>query len=212
MDPAERDRLLASVGELYTASLQQHGTVSQGVGWKDEASHRLRFDKLATVIAPESAAEGFTVNDLGCGYGAMFEYLRDRFGVALRRYYGYDVSEEMLAAARSRVPDERAEFLPGSRADRDADYSFVSGTFNVRLDATHERWTEHVKTSLLELAARSTKGLAFNLLTTYVDWRADQLYYGDPYEFTDFCRRSISRYVALLHDYPMYEWTIVVRK
>jgi SAM-dependent methyltransferase len=212
MDSADRDRLLAPVGDLYTASLHEHGTVSQGVGWKDEASHRLRFDKLATVIAAESEAEGFTVNDLGCGYGAMFEYLRDRFGVALRRYYGYDVSEQMLTAARDRVTDERAEFLHGSSPEHDADYSFVSGTFNVKLDATHERWTEHVKASLLELSGRSRKGLAFNLLTTYVVWRADHLYYGDPYEFMDYCRRSISRYVALFHDYPMYEWTIIVRK
>ena len=88
----------------------------------------------------------------------------------------------------------------------------VSGTFNVKLDAAHERWTEHIKASLVELSGRSRKGLAFNLLTKYVDWRADHLYYGDPYEFMDYCRRSISRYVALLHDYPMYEWTIVVRK
>jgi len=45
-----------------------------------------------------------------------------------------------------------------------------------------------------------------------VDWKQDNLYYGDPFLFFDYCKRNISRYVSLLHDYPLYEWTIIVRK
>ena len=45
------------------------------------------------------------------------------------------------------------------------------------------------------------RGLAFNLLTTYVDWRKDDLYYADPGRYFDFCRRELSRYVTLVHDY-----------
>ena len=57
----------------------------------------------------------------------------------------------------------------------------------------------------------SKKGFGFNLLSTYVDWKEDHLYYGDPLFFFDFCKRHVSRYVSLLHDYPLYEWTILVR-
>jgi hypothetical protein len=31
-------------------------------------------------------------------------------------------------------------------------------------------------------------------------------------EFFHYCRQEISRYVSLLHDYPLYEWTMIVRK
>jgi hypothetical protein len=58
---------------------------------------------------------------------------------------------------------------------------------------------------------RSRRGFAFNLFTTYVDWKEDHLYYGDPGFFFDFCKRELSRSVALLHDYPLWEWTMVVR-
>ena len=38
------------------------------------------------------------------------------------------------------------------------------------------------------------------------------LYYADPCELFDRCKRRYSRNVALLHDYDLYEFTILVRK
>jgi len=33
----------------------------------------------------------------------------------------------------------------------------------------------------------------------------------DPRPFFDFCMRELSPNVTLLHDYPLQEWTILVR-
>jgi hypothetical protein len=41
--------------------------------------------------------------------------------------------------------------------------------------------------------------------------RAD-LYYADPAQVFDYCKRRFSPNVALLHDYGLYEFTILVRK
>ena len=38
------------------------------------------------------------------------------------------------------------------------------------------------------------------------------LYYADPCFLFDYCQRRYSRWVAVLHDYGLYEFTIVVRK
>jgi hypothetical protein len=38
------------------------------------------------------------------------------------------------------------------------------------------------------------------------------LYYADPCRLFDHCKRRYSRHVALLHDYGLYEFTILVRK
>ena len=101
--------------------------------------------------------------------------------------------------------------MQGSEVTETADYSFVSGTFNVRMGASDAAWRRYVEDKLKLLAQRSRRGFAFNLLTTYVDWRKDDLFYADPAHFFAFCRENISRYVTLLHDYPLYEWTIAVR-
>lgn len=206
----DSEPLLDPVRRVYVESLRAHGIDSKAVGWKDPASQRLRFEKLARVIDPD--VPSFTVNDLGCGYGAMFDFLTDGFDRQLAGYAGVDISSEMIAAARERVSDPRASFSQTDMVRAEADYTFVSGTFNVKMNAPDDQWTAYIEATLEELAARSSKGLAFNLLSTYVDWRADHLYYGDPCRFFDFCRRRLSRFVTLLHDYPLFEWTILVRK
>lgn len=209
---SELTETLDRVAQLYEKSLSDHGLSSKGVGWKDEASQLLRFEKLAYVLNHLGDAEEISVNDFGCGYGAMFKYLDELPNVRLAKYYGYDISEEMLAAAKRVIADERAILIRSSGVTNEADFSFVSGTFNVRLEASDEVWAEHIKEILINLSEKSRRGFAFNLFSTYVDWKQDNLYYADAFTFFDFCKRNISPYVSLLHDYPLYEWTIVVRK
>ena len=205
--PDPVDAALEEVRLLYSQNLEEHGLDSKSVGWKDETSQLLRFDKLAALIDGD---EPFTVNDWGAGYGAMFDYLDARFGPRLTGYVGYDISSEMTEAARARVTDPRARFVLGSALEP-ADYSFVSGTFNVRFEAADADWDAWIKARLHELAQASSRGFAFNLLSSYVDWREPQLFYADPREYFDHCKRELSPRVSLLHDYPLYEWTMLVR-
>jgi SAM-dependent methyltransferase len=90
---------LSEVADLYSDNLDAHGVSPMSVGWRDEAQQRLRFEKLAAVIDRETRQQGFTVNDLGCGYGAMFGYLDQLGAPRLEQYIGYDISQKMLAAA-----------------------------------------------------------------------------------------------------------------
>lgn len=198
---------LAAVERLYSEGVQRHGASPASVGWKDTGSQQLRFAKLAQVLA--AGEEPISVNDLGCGYGSMFGFLDDLPGITLGRYLGYDISEPMLERARA-VLDERAELIHAPEPTQVADYSFASGPFNVRGDSTDAAWKEYVQDCVRSLARSSRRGFAFNLLTTFVDFRQDDLFYADPCEFFEFCKREISPRVTLVHDYPLYEWTMLV--
>ena len=202
---------LKGVESLYSGTVSEHGIDSRSIGSPNPAAQPLRFEQLAYVLKTDEGGPR-TVNDWGCGYGSMFRFLDEREGFTLERYYGYDVSRAMLDAARTHVPDPRAEWIHSSEISHDADYSFVAGAFNVRMDASDAAWKAYVESVLRELYTHSRRGLAFNLLTTYVDWRKDDLFYADPVAFFSFCKRELSRYVTLIHDYPLYEWTIVVRR
>ncbi|HEX2053877.1 MAG TPA: class I SAM-dependent methyltransferase [Actinomycetota bacterium] len=199
---------LAGVERLYTAGCKQYGPTPRSVGWRDEESQRLRFAKLAQVL-DSSGGSPVTVNDLGCGYASFFTFLDEVLGRDMVRYNGYDLSEAMVEAAR-RLTDDRANLVQSAEATEVADYSFASGPFNVKGDSTYSDWRDYVEESILQLAGKSQRGLAFNLLTTFVDYRQDDLFYGDPAHFLSFCKSRISRYVTLLHDYPLYEWTMLV--
>jgi len=92
--------VLDKVKKLYTDSLKEYGVNSKSVGWTTEEGQILRFKKLCEVIEDKNTP--FTVNDLGCGYGAMFEYLKkNNFNIV--HYNGYDISEEMLETAKNKL-------------------------------------------------------------------------------------------------------------
>jgi SAM-dependent methyltransferase len=198
---------LQPVADLYTESLRAHGPTPPGAGWRSADAQDLRFERLLTVVDDDAE---FDVNDLGCGYGALFHYLQ-RCAFPVQRYRGYDISPAMLHAARRQLPAGRCEVVAGDRIAEEADYSFASGIFNVRLAESEERWTAYVREVVRNLAGHSRRGFAFNVLSTYCDHREDHLYYGDPLEWFDWCKTEIAPRVALLHDYPLYEWTLTAR-
>jgi SAM-dependent methyltransferase len=197
---------LGAVASLYEESLEKYGMTAPAVGWRDERDHELRFRKLVTLIDEDGE---WLIADLGCGYGAFYGYLQ-RAKVKVKKFVGYDVSEKMLVEARRRVPE--GEFICGNSIDREVDFSFACGIFNVRLAAQEATWHDHIVRTLDNLHERSTRGFAFNLLSTYVDYCEPHLYYADPGAFFSLCKQRYASKVALLHDYPLYEWTILVRK
>jgi SAM-dependent methyltransferase len=206
-----RQALLQSVEAYYTAKVVEHGPTAQGADWNSETSQHLRFHQLLRVLEHERGS--FSVNDMGCGYGALAAYLHARWSTFY--YQGFDLSPTMIHLAREQYghfANCRFSYLPEALAP--AHYTVASGVFNVKLATETEQWHAYMLDTIDQLAALSTRGFAFNVLTSYADpdrMRPD-LYYADPCFLFDYCQRRYSRWVAVLHDYGLYEFTVVVRK
>ena len=201
---------LSEVASYYSGRLAQYGQTPQGVDWNGEAGQTLRFEQLCKVV---NGHTDFSINDLGCGYGALCDYLAQTYPSF--SYKGVDISDEMICIARERYKNNtRTKFLLGSAPNEIADYGVASGIFNVRLGRSDREWQAYLEETLDGLNETSHAGFAFNCLTSYSDpdKRRDYLYYADPCFLFDFCKRRYSRNVALLHDYTLYEFTILVRK
>jgi SAM-dependent methyltransferase len=202
--------ILTEVADYYSAKLAEHGETPNGVDWNGEESQVLRFEQLSRVIDKQG---DFSLNDLGCGYGALYDYLNSIYRDFV--YNGCDVSGDMIHAAKNRYPDNPdIRFTSASEPPEVADYGIASGIFNVRLGRSDSEWRKHLEQTLNTLDRTTHRGFAFNCLTSYSDpdKMRDYLYYADPCALFDLCKRHYSRHVALLHDYGLYEFTILVRK
>lgn len=207
----EDGEIVQRVERYYTGRFEEFGATPRGVDWTSAESQTLRFEQLLKVC--ERARGPFRLLDFGCGYGSLLEHVRAR-GIDCD-YVGYDLSEPMLAHARERFGgDGRAAFVGPHEPLPGADYAVASGIFNVKQDVATEPWRAYVLHTIDRLGTLGARGFAFNALTSYSDperMRPD-LHYADGRELFDYCKRRHSRQVALLHDYGLWEFTIVVRK
>ena len=207
----KKTSFFTEVATYYSQKLAEHGETPRGVDWNGEESQSIRFEQLCKVIDPDELI--FSVNDLGCGYGALLDYLRGKYPASA--YLGIDISHEMICSAERRhATASGARFITSAEPDKTAVYGMASGIFNVRLGKTDAEWFDYMQGTLDVLDRTSSLGFAFNCLTSYSDGekKQDYLYYADPCRLFDLCKTRYSRQVALLHDYGLYEFTILVRK
>ncbi len=183
------------------------------VGWRDEYAKHTRFAQFVRAIVHRLDTP-FQVADVGCGLGDLLPFLRAQGFTALR-YKGYDILPDMVATAAAchQDPDGTFRHIDDIWEIEPADYCFASGIFNAKLDHGDEAWWDHVQACVREMAAKSSCAVAFNMLSTYSDKEKQDasLYYADPGRVFDWCKREVSRDVALLHDYGQWDFTILLR-
>lgn len=211
MNESNNGKILTKVSEYYSQKLNEFGVTPKGVDWNSLESQLVRFRQLSKII--DASQDEFSISDIGCGYGALFDYLlkqNKRF-----EYYGYDVSIDMINQAKDLHKNlGHCQFIHESKCNTVVDYVIASGIFNVRLDVNVDEWRNYILSTLDMMNSHSRHGFAFNCLTSYSDQNCmkDYLFYADPLELFNYCKITYSKQVALLHDYDLYEFTILVRK
>lgn len=195
----ERDR--EEIIERYSARLRRYGATAEALAIGSRERQLLRFDVLREL----GIESGTSVLDLGCGLGDFLAYLRER-DIKVE-YTGYDITPRMVEAARRRFPDAQFETRDVQQEGIGAEFDFIvaSQVFNNRL--THSDNTDVVR-HVLDLAyARSRRGVCMDFLSAYVDFQEDHLYYFVPEELFAFAK-TITKRVALRHDYPLFEFAL----
>jgi len=209
-DPAQLAAARADVGRYYSDRLGRHGPTPQGVGWTCVPTQELRFVQLARLF---DTRQGFSLDDVGCGYGALVGYLRKRHGKTPIDYLGIDVSEPMIASAQRKWKAARgARFAVSAEPGRSVDYCVASGTFNVKLGHDRMAWERLIAQTLDEMYGRSRLGVAVNFLLD--DPALDdipELYRCRPARWIEHGQR-LGASVDLREGYGMPEFTLLLRR
>jgi len=195
------DDIHASIAHYYTRKAVRHGATPAGVDWLCGASQQLRYAQLLT-IADSNAA--FSLNDLGCGYGAALPALAKFHPGAAVDYLGVDLCDEMVRLATTLWG---GRFVVAAVSPRVADYSIASGIFNVKLEHSTARWERLIASTLDDLAATSRLGFAVNLLGPDRSG-IPQLYRTPPEPWIRYCEQFGS--TRLLSGYGLGEFTLCV--
>lgn len=211
--PATLTGVHAEISDYYTAKVRKFGATPLGVDWTCVPTQEMRFVKLLKVCdfsAPVSLND-MSLNDLGCGYGALLTYLDNHHAGRTIDYLGIDLSQAMVQRAR-RLWRDRASvsFVRGHASPRVADYAVASGIFNVQREQPRDVWETFVATTLDQLRATSRLGFAVNFVEANAGTRPG-VYATDPDRWSRYCADHLGAATEVIDGYGLREFTLLVR-
>ena len=159
--------------------LIKYGDNFRGVGYTkspEEAAerHALRLGVVREHDAP------VTILDLGCGLAHLLDFMESHSHHRHLRYVGLDISARYLDAARARHP--RHEFILMDVLEDDEqlpifDYVVLNGVFNYRGPIESGDMLRYWQQLTMTAYRHCRLGIAFNVMSTLVDWERDDLFH-----------------------------------
>jgi len=198
----------------YEDSFRAYGPNSSGVDWGIDTSRMfLRYDNMLAILDAADTGKAPTLLDVGCGYGGLANYARQK-GVVLN-YTGIDIATNMISWAKKNV--KKAKFIENDFLNHDFsvlsyDYVICNGILTQKLDTSLRDMDVYAKSLIRKMYGLCNKAIAFNMMTTYVNFFAPNLYYKHPAEIMSYCLSEISTKVKIDHSYGLYEFTAYIYK
>jgi SAM-dependent methyltransferase len=186
-----------------------HGATAWGADWSSFITQEVRFAQLLNLC---DFSAPFSLNDVGCGYGALIPYLAKYHPETEIDYLGFDVSPSMIQHAMEFRWDLRnATALVADTCPRVADYSVASGVFNVKLDHPLDLWKCCIERTLRDMHGASRRGFAVNFMAPSSSATPELHYWTLPKPWIAFCKNELGSSVEVLADYGLREFTLLAR-
>lgn len=206
------DRITKIQRKHYTETFIEHGANAKGVDWNDENKaelrHKIMLNLVTCDLLHKRDNEIPSLLDVGCGYGEFWSFIKKTGNKVT--YTGIDVVYAMIDYAKNNFDD--ATFVFGDFFELNSknkyDYIVCNGILTQKLDAPAMEMDIYAAKLIKKMYSLSLKGVAFNVMTTKVNYFDNNLYYRCPSELLAWCVSEITPYVRLDHSYPLYEYTM----
>jgi SAM-dependent methyltransferase len=202
----QSNKIAARQIDIYNKVADKHGTSSRAVLWDDPQTQYLRFSELVKCL--DFNDDKKLLLDVGCGNGELYKFLN--FQGFRGRYVGYDINEKLLTQARNRFAgiEVKNKDIMSEKIEQRFDYIVLSGLFNVNAGQS----TAWVHGFLKSMFALCDGIMVFNMISTHVTFRNEQMFYMNPAEVLSFCIENLSRRTTLAHHNLPYNYTVTVFK
>ncbi len=197
MDPLDKVEII----KRYTERLKRLGVGVESLGSGSNEHQAIRYRVLSEI----ADLGGQRVLDVGCGFGGFFDYCR-HFGQPII-YTGIDIVPALLEEGRRRHPEATFIEMDLLEASDDLEFDYVVSSQGFNNNYTYSDNWQVMKEALAKCFRIAQKGVAFDMMSSYVDFKEDHLYYFEPARVFEFCKRLTKR-VTLRHDYPLFEFCV----
>ncbi len=197
----------------YEETLEKHGPNFKGMDWPNENDLFKRFDALIQLI-PLSEFE-VSLLDLGCGIGLLIDFLTKKGYFDRFIYTGIDISEKMINYALNRYPDisfKKNDILKTPLKSESYDYVLMNGLLTEKISLNHKEMVLFAQEIITAAYKTSRKGIAFNVMSSHVDWTRPDLFHWPLDDVVSFLVKKLSRNIVINMNYGLYEYIVYLYK
>lgn len=189
----------------YSRLFRQFGNSPKSLQWSDTPSQVKRFEILSEIARDISSSK---IIDIGCGLAHFLEFLNNHKQFK-GEFLGLDFVKDFISDNKKRYKDHngvnfQAFDITSDELPKGYDYILISGIFNNKTTDNES----FLKNTISKSFKAAEKGVAFNAMSTYVDYMDSELYYADPSIIFEFCKNNLTKKVTLRHDYLVKENSI----
>ena len=171
------------LNRAYRDRLASKGSTAQGVFWRSQSSQFARFDALMSLVQEFRGCRPTSIADIGCGYGALLDFINESSKFRHIEYLGVDITRAMISACRQKFPNHHDVFSAGNRPPKIVDFCLFSGTFNLTHSDDPAKWNDYVFACLDRCMRQTRYGLVLNLLCTPRAQIKKQIFYASRAAF-----------------------------
>lgn len=198
MDSIDKNKI------IFTNSFQEYGDDARACLFGTNQDFRYReLNRIADL-------KGASVLEIGCGIGGFYEFCVNNIegGGKGFAYKGIDIVPEMIDLDKKKYPEAEWDVcnILEDEVKELYDYVILCGVFNVATE-THE-----MKELLEKSFLYCKKGMAFNFISTYVNFKDKTMSYHNPQEIFSFCMENMSRKVNMNHHYAKCDVSVFVER
>ena len=186
--------------KIFEEAFQKYGDDTRSCHW--DKPMIMRYQELKKIAELDNCK----ILDIGCGLGGLYEYFVKNCGMKGLDYTGIDLVDGMIKIAEKKYPEAKfmTKDIMQEKLNDTFDYVFLCGVFNQGMT------TEFMKELLREAYEYCNKGLAFNFISTYVNFRDEERSYHNPQEVFNYCIENLSRKVDMHHHYAKCDVSMFV--
>ena len=200
------------ISNIYKSRFYKYLNTPKGVFWNSKLSQDLRLNIILDKITNNHPPSMISIGDVGCGYGRLFEIIKERKLDNKVQYSGFDINKEMILFCKNQKRFKKGTFGISTCPSQNVDYVVMSGTYNLTPINSVEMWEDYILENLKSNWNYAKKALIFNCLVNQERRIKKKLYYTELFWMKRICENNFGNFECVKHNLLPNDITIIVKK
>ena len=200
------------ISYIYNKRFDIFNNTPKGVFWNSKLSQDLRLNIILDKILQNAKSDEFSIADIGCGYGRLYEIIRERKLDGKAQYHGFDINQKIISFCKNNTDFENIKFSISAFPLNETDYVVMSGTYNLAPTNNISLWEDYIIKNLKSNWKLVKKALIFNCLIKEKREINKALYYTELSWIKKICERNFCEPEVIKHNLLKDDITIILKK